>query len=240
METGWMDSRIDALLRTNPNLTRMFDSLGIDYCCGGSRTLRAACLEADVDVSKLEARLADLGKLDANPVPETEPGLAVLADLVEKSHHSFLKTELPRIATLADKVARVHGSGDPRLVTVQGVFNALAEELSLHLEKEERVLFPAIRDLEKGGASGGFHCGSLSGPVRVMKEDHRVANEALERLRGLTDGYESPNWACNTYQALLDGLRDLDADLAEHIRKEEEILFPRTLELERFLLDRAT
>jgi regulator of cell morphogenesis and NO signaling len=129
-------------------------------------------------------------------------------------------------------VARVHGPSDPRLAEVEERFGAFARELAHHMEKEERILFPALRALEAEGRAEGFHCGSLASPLRVMRDDHAGAEEALQALRALTDGYAPPEWACGTYRSLLEGLRDLDADLAVHVRKEEDLLFPRALALE--------
>lgn len=233
MEKGLMDNRIDALLKRNPALSRLLENLGIDYCCSGTQTLRAACDAAGLDSARVETLIAET---EAKPVESGSfegMGLAALADHIEEVHHAYLKAEIPRVAGLADKVARVHGRSDPRLVTVQGVFRALAEEMGFHMEKEERVLFPALRDLERDLKPGCFQCGSLESPIEVMKGDHADAADALERLRTLTDGYEPPPWACNTYRALLDGLHRMDSDLVEHIRKEEALLFLRALDLER-------
>lgn len=239
METAWLDSRIDSLLKSEPSIAGVLDALGIDYCCGGARTLRGACVASGIDPARLEALIAESARVPAGGDAPAALGLTELADQIEKVHHGYLKAELPRLAALADKVARVHGGSDPRLVTVQGVFRALAEDLAFHLQKEEQVLFPAIREMERSGSAGGFHCGSLAAPVSVMEGDHADAAAALKQLRGLTGGYAAPEWACNTYLALLDGLRRLDEDMAEHVRKEEGQLFPRAMELERFLLERS-
>jgi regulator of cell morphogenesis and NO signaling len=236
MENNLLDTRIDALLRKDPSLSRVFETLGLDYCCSGAQTLGQACLAKGLDLGKVGAILAKHAGASANSNPASGPasglGLAELADHIEEVHHAFLRREIPRLLAITEKVARVHGASDPRLVGIRDAFRSLAEELAAHLEKEERVLFPALRRLDKEGGLSGFNCGTLAGPINVMHADHEDASAALARISELADGYQPPDWACNTYQAMLDGLKEFEADLAEHVRKEEMLLFPRALEQE--------
>lgn len=227
-----MHDSVETVLKRNPAAGRIFDSLGIDRCCGGSRTLEEACLERGLDPERVVALLEEMETATRVAALDSASGIAGLADRIEREHHDRLKEELPRLEALARKVARVHGPSDPRLVEMHERFRTFAEELALHMEKEERILFPALRELEASGRAEGFHCGSLASPIRVMQDDHAGAAEALKALRALTDGYLPPEWACGTYRALLSGLRELDEDMAAHIRKEEELLFPRALALE--------
>jgi len=129
--------------------------------------------------------------------------------------------------------ARVHGEEDERLASLPGIYDAMQAELADHMLKEEQILFPAIRTLEESEGPGEAGFASIGQPIQVMMAEHDSTGRALETLRRLTDGFTPPDWACNTYRAMLDGLRELEADLHQHIHEENNILFPRALEKER-------
>jgi len=158
--------------------------------------------------------------------------LTALADHIEATHHAYLRTELPRLCTLTSKVASVHGDKDVRLAAVRDTLAALAAEMGQHMLKEERILFPMIRQLDASESVPAFHCGSLANPIGQMELEHDQAGAALVQLRALTDGFNPPEWACNTYRAMLDALAHLEQDLHQHVHKENNILFPRAIELE--------
>ncbi|HUG44578.1 MAG TPA: hemerythrin domain-containing protein, partial [Acidobacteriota bacterium] len=101
-----------------------------------------------------------------------------------------------------------------------------------HMLKEERILFPMVRELEASAEAPQFHCGSLAHPIRQMEDEHDAAGAGLEKLRELSDGYSPPEWACNTYRAMLDALANLESDMHLHVHKENNILFPRALQME--------
>jgi len=168
---------------------------------------------------------------------ETMP-LGELADHIEQTHHVYLRSMLPQLDELTNKVTSVHGEKEPRLNEIRNAFLALCEELSSHLMKEEHILFPMVRELDAGDTAPEFHCGSLANPIRQMELEHNQAESALDSLRELTDNYSPPDWACDTYRAMLDALAHLDADLHQHIHKESNVLFPRAVEMES--LKRAT
>jgi len=158
--------------------------------------------------------------------------LTKLADHIERTHHVYLQSELPRLNDITENVAALHGGKDPRLHHVRQTFLALAAELSSHMMKEEHILFPMVRQLEESDEAPIFHCGTLANPIRQMQMEHDQADSALGRLRELTDGFATPEWACNTYRSLLDALAHLERDLHQHIHEENEVLFPRALEME--------
>lgn len=158
--------------------------------------------------------------------------LSELADHVEQTHHTYLRSELPRLEEIAAKVVSIHGDKDPRLHKVRETFLALKAELSSHMMKEERILFPMVRELEASDEAPMFHCGTLANPIRQMEMEHDQADSALVQLRELTDGFTIPEGACDTYQDMLNALARFEQDLREHIHKESEALFPRALQME--------
>ncbi|RIK75648.1 MAG: iron-sulfur cluster repair di-iron protein [Planctomycetota bacterium] len=224
-------STVGELVARHPALSRVFEEAGVDYCCGGKKPLADACEQNGLDpaafVVKLQqaADTADAGQfVDAAAMLLTE-----LADHIEQTHHAYLKAELPRIDFLTAKVSSVHGDHDGRLREIRRITVQFIDELSAHMMKEERVLFPMIRQLESGSSPLAFHCGSIGNPIRQMELEHHGAGDALEQLRALSDGYTPPDWACNTYRAMLDALSRLERDMHQHVHKEDNVLFPRAL-----------
>jgi regulator of cell morphogenesis and NO signaling len=219
----------------NPNLSRVFEAIGIDYCCGGKNTLAQVCREKGLDQQQVLDQLQEADR-SADPsglqVDVADMSLTELVDHIERTHHAYLQEELPRLAAMAAKVAARHGGRDPRLHDVQETLRAMTEELALHMFKEEQRLFPMIRQLEASDRAPAIHCGTLVNPIRQMEFEHDDAGAALKRLRALTDGFEPPEWACNTYRALLAGFAYLERDMHSHIHKENNVLFPSTLNLE--------
>jgi regulator of cell morphogenesis and NO signaling len=215
-----------------PGLSRVFRDRGIDFCCGGKRSLADVCQEKGLDAGSLLQTLLASPPAPADGPCLTDLSLTSLCDLIEKTHHAYVKAELPRLSELAGKVAKAHGSNHPEMRQVHQLFLAVREELESHLAKEERILFPAIRGLEAGDAMACGHCGSVSNPIRVMEMEHDSAGAALEQLRRLTGNFTPPADACGSFRALLDGWREFEENLHQHVHKENNILFPRAVVLE--------
>jgi regulator of cell morphogenesis and NO signaling len=218
------DRTVGELVAERPGRSRVFQSFQIDFCCQGGRTLREACkrkgVALDAVVEQLEAEQASPPATGRNPA-DLPP--AELVDHILGTHHEYLRGELPRLHAMAERVARVHGGHTPALVEVFNVFRGLAEELTAHMMKEEKVLFPAIVELTRGASATV----ALEGPLACMIHEHDDAGAALERLRELTRGVQPPPEACHTYRALFAGLADLEEDLHTHIHLENAVLFPQ-------------
>lgn len=224
----------------HPDSARIFEKLGIDYCCGGKRPFDQVCGEKQLDAATV------LRLLDCAPVPSrsdekdwSNATLSQLCDHIESTHHKYLKDELPRLSQLAQKVAQVHGEKNPAMKRVAEIFEAFKIELTLHMAKEEQILFPLCRMLERSDAMPSFHCGSVQNPIAVMEHEHSDAGDALEQMRKLTDNYTPPDWACNTYRVLLKGLEQLEHDMHSHVHKENNILFPKAVAREKNLIQTA-
>lgn len=226
---------VGSIVARRPALSRAFEEAGIDYCCGGKITLAAACQKKGIDPHEFLAALKGFEAAEGSEetVDPSAMRLAELADHIERVHHAYLKAELPRLDAMTRKVAAVHGGDNPRLHEVRDTFVALNEEMSSHMSKEEEVLFPLVRQLEAGGTAGSCQCGSIAQPIQRMELEHNEAGEALARLRDLTDGFTPPDWACNTYRAMLDGLAHLEHDMHQHVHKENNVLFPRAIDMEK-------
>jgi regulator of cell morphogenesis and NO signaling len=226
-----LENTVGQLVARHPRLSRVFEEAGVDYCCGGKRPLAEACRQKGLDPAAFVARLEEAAaKANGQDyVDAAAMSLAELADHIELAHHAYLKQELPRLDFLTAKVSNVHGQHDNRLHEIRRVFLQFAGEISVHMMKEEQILFPMIRRLASSESPLSFHCGSIANPIRQMELEHHDAGDALEQFRSLTDGYTPPDWACNTYRALLDALAGLERDMHQHVHKEDNVLFPRAL-----------
>ena len=218
------------LVSERPGRARVFEALGIDYCCGGQVPLEDACARKGLDVSAVAGALVDAAAEDIEDEADWRAApLAELCDHIVECHHGYLREELPRLSALVEKVARAHAEAHPELLEVEQIFEAIAAELQGHMFVEENVLFRACRELE---VSMPREVPSLEGPVRAMESDHVATGTGLVRLRTLTADYMPPVGACNSYMAMLDGLETLERDLHRHIHEENNILFPRALALQ--------
>ena len=221
-----------------PLTSRVFEAFRIDFCCRGKQPLEQACWEQKLDPGSVLASLefAACAPGVAAPRDWRKAPLAELCDHIELTHHAYLKSELPRLHELLEKVIGAHGGKHPDLVNLRIVFADLRGELEPHMFKEERILFPAIRLLELAPTIPAFPFGTVANPIRMMEHEHDNAGDALARIRELTDDYRAPQDACASYRALYDALRELEEDLHRHVHKENNILFPRAFEREQELL----
>jgi regulator of cell morphogenesis and NO signaling len=223
---------VGQLVAERPERGRLFERLGIDYCCAGRVTLDEACAKRGLDPANVRAQLKASyeGPVDTREPDWTKAPLTALADHIEATHHRFTRSELVRAAALVSKVARVHGDRHPELVELRRVFEEFAGELAVHMDKEESVLFPWVRALEAGRTAGmGI---ALDQPVRAMMAEHDDAGRALARMRELTNGFTPPMDACGTFRVMLSTLREIETDMHLHVHKENNILFPRALAVE--------
>lgn len=224
---------VGQLVAERPARSRVFEKLGIDYCCGGKLPLAEACSRKGLDAASVLATLEAIESLGADAA-EREPSplalsLTELCDHIEATHHAWLREEMPRLDFMTNKVASRHGEHSPWLYELAEVYQELQAELTAHMMKEEQILFPAIRDLEAGRPSQTPCGGHLQGPISVMEHEHDNAGRALERMRELSSDYTPPPQACNTFRAMLDALAELEADMHRHVHKENNVLFPRAL-----------
>lgn len=221
------------LVVDHPTRTRILEKLGIDFCCGGHKSLAEACAAKGLDPNTVVQTLNAFEALE--PVEHdqqdwSKASLTSLIDHIVSTHHDFLREEMPRLNFLAEKVSQVHGPRHPNLYEVRSVYEGLYEELDSHLDKEEEVLFPVIRSLEAGGVDAQKM--AVAAPIQVMGAEHDSAGRALAKLRELTDNYTTPADGCSSYRALMEGLLEMEQDLHQHIHLENNILFPRALALQ--------
>jgi regulator of cell morphogenesis and NO signaling len=207
------------LVLEQPSRSRVFEELGVDYCCGGKRSLTDACEARGVPLAEAVAALDAAANEPSQERDWTQASLPELCDHIVRRHHEPLREELPRLDTLLEKVVRAHGDERPELAGMRDTFVALRTELEEHMTTEEEELFPLVR-------SGGPYDAEQ---VAALEHDHEWAGSALATLRDLSGGYDLDRALCNTHRATLDGLRELELELHQHIHEENNVLFPRAL-----------
>ncbi len=224
------ETTVGEIVRAVPARSRIFENLGIDYCCGGKKPLAEACRAKGLDPATVVTMLTALDGVPTTiKVNPDAMSLSELCDHIEKFHHGYLREELPRLDFLTRKVSAVHGDHEPRLVEVRRVFESFQSEMASHTKEEDEAVFPAIRRLESGNGDKPAAAANLKALFDKLGSEHENAGAALAQFKELTDTYTPPDWACNTFRALYDGLAQLEKNMHQHVHKENNVLFPRAL-----------
>lgn len=218
----------------------VFKKYGIDFCCKGNRTIGEACERKHINAQDVYNDLQSLqktsGEIDFNSFP-----LDLLVDYVEKTHHRYVDEKTPILLQFLNKLCHVHGGRHPELFEINELFMQSAEDLGVHLRKEEQILFPFIRKMVdaklKGVALENPHFGTVENPVNMMIHEHSVEGERFAKISEITNGYTAPEDACSTYRVTFQMLEDFENDLHKHIHIENNILFPKAIELEKSFHD---
>ncbi len=219
-----------------PAAIGIFEKFSIDYCCGGKRPLDEACRAAGITVEQFGAALASTAAPPDAGADWTARTLVDLHAYLVAKFHVHGRQELETLRLLAAKVVSVHGQRHPELVRVEGLVHALEQDMLPHMMKEEMILFPYVDQLETDEQPAGSCFGSVENPIRVMLMEHEAVGEILRRLRETTGGYAIPEDACFSYRQLYQRLAGFEAETHEHIHLENNIYFPRALELERRII----
>ena len=229
------DVTVGQLVAERPSRARVFEKLGIDYCCGGKLPLAKACEERGIAPDEVRRQIEDqdLKNTDTSERDWRSASLRDLCDHIEQTHHAWLKEELPRLEFLTGKIARVHGKRHPELIELSHVFQLFKSDMDAHMHKEEQILFPLCRNLESSRAAGAPM--SVERPIAVMVHEHEDAGRDLARMRELSNGFSVPSDGCGTWRATYGGLEELETDLHQHVHKENNILFPKAIALEKTL-----
>jgi len=234
-----IETSVRNLALSVPNATRVFEQMGIDYCCGGNQSLAAACENAKIPVAMVIESLEHSSNTVSSNGAAQDWQAASLRELINhivETHHSFTRRELARVEKLSEKVLSAHGKNHPWLLNLDELVRSLGQDLNLHMLKEEQALFPYVNALEEAvtnnrPAPTPFFV-TVQNPVRMMMMEHDKAGDILRDIRKVTNGFTLPADACITFGTLYQALQELEADLHQHIHLENNILFPRAIEIE--------
>jgi len=231
------ETKVKDIALSNPAATQILEDAGLDYCCGGGKSLHEACLHADVPAEEILNRLRensrDISPGDAN---WTSAPLSDLTRHIRERHHRYVREAIVRVQTLLEKVGAKHGENHPEITDIQRLFTEVGREMIMHMQKEEQILFPYIDALEKATSAHSSveppFFQTVRNPIQAMMKEHDAAGELVKQIRNASSEYTAPADACTSYKALYQDLREFEADLHQHVHLENNILFPRAVEME--------
>lgn len=237
---GEHDETLGDIAAKDLRKAEVFKKYGIDFCCGGKKTVKEVCLEKGLDQVQIEKELLQTDQLitSVRQPAYSEWKLDFLADYIVNNHHTYVKKTIPELLHYSNKVASVHGQAHPELLSIKTLVHEVSSELGNHMAKEEKVLFPFIKNLVTKGVNetGAPYFGTVQSPIALMEEEHEFVGKAMESIRFLSKDYTLPADACASYTLLYSMLIEFEEDLHLHIHLENNILFPKALAFENSLL----
>ncbi len=216
----------------------VFKKHHIDFCCNGNRSIEEACEQKKVETAQVIEDLKQVLQTPAgsSSVDYSSWPMDLLADYIEKKHHRYVEAKIGEIKPFLNKIVKVHGAQHPELKEVEELFSASSDELTRHMKKEELILFPFIRKMAESGYSNqpvpAPHFGTVQNPINMMHHEHDAEGERFRKIAALTDNYTPPADACTTYRVAFSMLKEFEEDLHLHIHLENNILFPKAIEME--------
>lgn len=219
----------------------VFSKYGIDFCCNGHRTIEDVCTKKNIDSNKLLTDLDTVLSANTNQAIDYKSWpLDLLAEYIEKKHHRYVEEKTPALREFLDKLCRVHGERHPELFKINELFTASTNELAAHMKKEELILFPFIKKMVKAQIAKESilvpQFGTVENPISMMMQEHDNEGERFRQIAELTNNYNPPTDACNTYKVTFAMLDEFEKDLHLHIHLENNILFPEAIKLENAFL----
>lgn len=225
------------IVNSNHKAASIFEKYHLDFCCKGKRSLEQACSEQQLPVSQIAGELENIFSNESSSaiIDFDKMNLTQLADYIVQTHHAYVKNEMPQIYAYLQKVASKHGDRHPELYKIFETFAAVKEEMDDHMKKEELVLFPRIKELQKLADNERgqlqLNIGYLQSPITVMEQEHDHAGNLLNDIRIFSDDYMPPQDACTTYRLCFASLKAFELDLHQHVHLENNILFPKAIEI---------
>ena len=234
------EKTVASYVTENIKTAHVFKKYGIDFCCGGNISVEKACKKYNVNYLTLENELSSVDVIKDVIEDYNKWELDFLMIYIENVHHLYIKENLPLISQYANKVAKVHGDKYPEVVEVNKLFHVIANELISHLQKEEQILFPFIKQLvlakkeKRKNAAPSFQ--TINNPIVMMEHEHDYVGNVMKQIAKLTDSYSPPEGACNTFKALYAKLKEFEQDLHKHVHLENNILHPKAIALEKQIM----
>jgi regulator of cell morphogenesis and NO signaling len=232
---------IGELVAQDYRAASIFKKNGIDFCCQGNRTIKDACVAKNVDSNLLVTELNNTCQEKATDTTDYQSWpIDLLADYIEKKHHRYVQDKTVEIQPYLDKICNVHGERHPELLEIRDDFYASVIELAAHMKNEEQILFPFIRKMamakQESVKVDAAHFGTVNNPIQAMMNEHTVEGDRYRKIESLSNNYTPPQDACNTFRVTFALLQEFEQDLHLHIHLENNILFPKAIEMEKELL----
>lgn len=228
---------VGELVKLDFRAADIFSKYRIDFCCGGHVSVEQASIDSKADLTDLLNELEALKETSVSPAYEFDKwNISFLVDFIQNTHHQYVRSALPSILTLANKVAEVHGEHHSEVISIKTHFENLANELTSHMKDEEEILFPYVRkkmaEISSGNSGEKLDSLEILEPVSAMIQEHENAGAVLKQISALSNSYKTPDDACNTFRVFYAKLKEFEDDLHRHIHLENNILFPKLLGME--------
>ncbi len=243
-ETGLLyQMTLSEIVNKDFRTAQIFEKYNLDFCCRGNKSLSEACNEKGLKSENVFSELQNISVNNAaNSIRYDKWELDFLIDYIINNHHNYIRSITPLISSLAGKVVSAHGKNHPEVIKIAEIFSTLGKELSQHLMKEEQILFPYIKNLVKIKNNNSKYeppyFSSVENPIRMMEAEHTAAGDDMYEIRNLSKNYLIPSDACNTFKVFYKELKEFEEDLHKHVYLENNILFPKSIELEKELLNK--
>lgn len=227
---------IAEVVTENIKSAHIFKKHGIDFCCGGGITIQKACKKTKTDYAVLKKELETVDSV-SRAYDYDSWDLIFLIDHIQNVHHTYVEENITLLIQYANKVAKVHGEHYPEVIEINKLFTEVVNELTVHMKKEELILFPYVKQLVASKKENSYlqkpPFGTVENPIHMMESEHENAGDVFKEIARLTNNYTVPEGACNTFKALYAKLDEFEQDLHQHIHLENNILFPKAIKLEK-------
>lgn len=235
------ETKVKDIALSNPGARKILEGAGVDYCCGGAKSLHEACMHTDVPAEEILKRLSENSEqVSPGEAAWVSAPLAELTRHIREKHHKYVREAIPRVRALLEQVKAKHGENHPEISDIRMLFIEVGQEMIMHMQKEEQILFPYIDAVERSVKEKKTleppFFGTVRNPIQAMMSEHDSAGELVKQIRRASSEYTPPVDACTSYQALYQELRQFQEDLHQHVHLENNILFPRAVEMEAAVL----
>jgi regulator of cell morphogenesis and NO signaling len=235
------ETKVKEIALSNPQARQILEDAGVDYCCGGGKPLRDACLSAEVSADEiLEQLKKNRQEVAASAANWTSAPLVELTRHIREKHHQYVRSAIPNIQALLAKVKAKHGPAHPEVAAIEELFAQIGREMIMHMQKEEQILFPYIDAVERAIKGSGSieppFFQTVRNPIQAMMREHDSSGDLVRQIRTASRDYTAPEEACTSFKALYEDLKRFELDLHEHVHLENNVLFPRAVEAEAAVL----
>ena len=241
MNTDAFPLTVGELVVDDYRKAEILGKFGIDFCCGGNKTLKEACDDKGIDIANVEEALSEVYNMTQTRQHDFKNwNLDFLIDYIVNTHHKYVEEALPMLDEFSIRVATVHGESRPELMEIARYFKGISEELKLHMHKEEEILFPYIKKLSEAKNLNrkieASPFGSIENVINMMETEHTAVGEDFHKINDLSNSYTPPADGCSSYKLLYSKLDEFERDLHQHIHLENNILFPKAIKMEKELM----
>lgn len=221
------EQTIGQIVAADYRAAKVFRDYGIDFCCGGTKTIDDVCANTKIETDEVIAALENMSEEGREENRYNNWSLDFLADYIIMNHHAFMREKIPEISFYSKKVANVHGGDHEELIDIAKEFEKLANDMTHHMNEEEKQVFPFIKQLVDEKEDEPDQSTEI---INLMKEEHDDTGNSLKKIRKLSSNFAIPDDACNTYRVYFKNLKNFEQDMFKHIHLENNILFPKALQ----------